>query len=58
MWGVPDPKDTVLNKLIDTTFPFTEELGYFLYQLSKHYKDKLASKSCSDSKIAYTRIKI
>lgn len=41
MWGVPDPKDTVLNKLIDTTFPFTEELGYFLYQLSKHYKDKL-----------------
>ena len=41
MWGVPDPKDTVLNKLIDTTFPFTEELGYFLYMLGKHYKDKL-----------------
>ena len=41
MWGVPEPKDTVLNKLIDATFPFTEELGYFLYMLGKHYKDKL-----------------
>lgn len=40
MLGVPDPKDTVLNKLIDTTFPFTEELGYFLYQLGKHFRDK------------------
>lgn len=40
MWGVPDPKDTVLNKLIDVTFPFTEELGYFLYQLGKHFRDK------------------
>lgn len=40
MLGVPDPKDAVLNKLIDTTFPFTEELGYFLYQLGKHFRDK------------------
>lgn len=45
MWGVPDPKDTVLNKLMDTTFPFTEELGYFLYQLGKHYKDKLQTEN-------------
>ena len=40
VWGVPDPKDTVLNKLMDTTFPFTEELGYFLYMLGKHFRDK------------------